>query len=261
MSMTMASAPDRLSVLRAAPRQAGVLLDFDGTLATIVDEPADARPLPGAVDVLRSLVGRYAVVAVVSGRPVAFLREHLDVDGLVLSGLYGLEQWRHGAVATLPDALPWRSVAAAVADRADAELPAATGVERKGLSVGLHFRVDPSIVATVAAWAADVAAETGLVVDPARRSLELRPPLPVDKGTAVLELAAGLSALCFFGDDRGDLAAFAALDRLGQAGATTVRVVALSDETPPEVRAAGDVFVAGPEGALELLASLARDEP
>ncbi len=47
-------------------------------------------------------------------------------------------------------------------------------------------------------------------------SWELRPPVPTDKGTVVTELAAGLAAVCFVGDDTGDLPAFEALRRLGR---------------------------------------------
>jgi trehalose 6-phosphate phosphatase len=253
--------PDPLAVVRSAGRDGGVFVDFDGTLSAIVEDPLAARPLPGALDVLRSLVARFGLVAVVSGRPVAFLREHIAVERVVLSGLYGLELWRDGAVVVQPEALAWRPVAARVADRAAAELPAGVGIERKGLSVGLHVRAHPDLEEAVRSWAEQMAAETGLALHPARRSFELRPPLDIDKGTAVVSLSAGLSALCFVGDDRGDLAAFGALDQLSRAGVATVRVVASSPETPPEVLAAADVVVVGPEGALALLASLSPTDP
>ena len=44
------------------------------------------------------------LVAVVSGRPVAFLREHLPVPGLVLAGVYGLERLVGDEVVTDPRA-------------------------------------------------------------------------------------------------------------------------------------------------------------
>jgi trehalose 6-phosphate phosphatase len=230
------------------------LLDFDGTLAEIVDQPEEARPLPGAADVLRGLVARFGRVAVVSGRRVSFLRAHLDVPGLVLSGLYGLELWQHGEAVIHPDAIAWEPVVAAVADRAEAELPEGAGIERKGLSVTLHVRRRPELEDSVRAWATSVAGETGLALHGARRSYELRPPVDVDKGAAVRGLAEGLAAVCYVGDDRGDLPAFAALDALARTGAATVvKVVATSDETPPELLAVADVVVDGPRGALDLL--------
>src|SRR5690606_13637583 len=79
-----------LAPLTADPSRAGVLCDFDGSLAPIVEDPAAARPVDGAVDALAALAERYAVVAVISGRPVSFLRTVLP-ESLRLVGLYGLE--------------------------------------------------------------------------------------------------------------------------------------------------------------------------
>jgi len=90
-------------------------------------------------------------------------------------------------------------------------------------------------------------------------SWELVPPVPVDKGTTVLELAEGFDAVCFIGDDRGDLPAFAALDLLAVGGAYALKVVVESDEVPPELLRQADLVVVGPAGVmgfLELLAGI-----
>jgi trehalose 6-phosphate phosphatase len=84
-------------------------------------------------------------------------------------------------------------------------------------------------------------------------SFELHPPIPADKGTALRELAQGLRAICFLGDDLGDLPAFAELDRLHDEGVATLRVAVRSEEAPPALLEAADVVVEGPEGAHELL--------
>ena len=57
-----------VAVLR--PQLAGALIatDFDGTLAPLVPDPEDSRPVAGAVDALAALAGRGAQVAVVTGR-------------------------------------------------------------------------------------------------------------------------------------------------------------------------------------------------
>jgi len=59
----------------------------------------------------------------------------------------------------------------------------------------------------------------------------------------------------FIGDDRGDLAAYAALMRLVENGhlAHAVRVAVRSAECPPEMLAQADLVVDGPPGALDLL--------
>ena len=232
------------------PDRAGILTDFDGTLAPIVEDPAAARPLPGAVDVLRALAARYAKVGVVSGRPVAFLRGLLG-DDLWLSGLYGLETLEDGELLEAPEAERWRPVVAEAVERAGSEL--GTGVEPKGLSMTLHFRTAPEREPAVRAWAAEESARTGLVVRAAKASVELHPPVEADKGTVVTAAARGLEAVCFLGDDVGDLPAFVAL---GALDIHTVRVAVATEETPAELVAQADVVVDGPDGALALLRGL-----
>jgi trehalose 6-phosphate phosphatase len=73
------------------------------------------------------------------------------------------------------------------------------------------------------------------------------------------EAAEGLGAACFFGDDRGDLAAFDALDRLAARGVATVQVAVRSGEAPDELLERADLVVDGPEGVLDVLRVLAGD--
>jgi trehalose 6-phosphate phosphatase len=255
-------APDPFVALRADPAAAAVVTDFDGTLSPIVDDPAAAAPLAGVVDALHALAARYGRVAVVSGRPVSFLRDRLEIDRrpptrLFLSGLYGIEWIDDGQEQANETAVRFRPVVSAVADRADAEAPPGVHVERKGFSVTLHVRRAQRELEWAREWSAAVAAETGLAVHGGRMSFELRPPVEVDKGTVVDGVIAGSAAACFLGDDLGDLPAFDALDRLRAAtGARTVRVGVRSLEAPAELLERADVVVDGPEGSLAVLRSL-----
>jgi len=247
--------PPPLQVLAARPERAGVYTDFDGTLAPIVDNPFDARALDGAGDALAALASRYDRVGVISGRPVRFLLDSIAAPGVDLWGEYGLERVVDGEIRPAEGAERWRPVVEEVAARADAA-GIAERVERKSLSVTLHWRADPEREAAVRAWATDEAERTGLEAFPARKAVELRPPLRRDKGTALDEAAAGLAATCFLGDDRGDLAAFDALDRLAADGVHVTRIAVHSPEMPEELERRADIVVDGPEGALALLRSL-----
>jgi trehalose 6-phosphate phosphatase len=244
-----------LEPFRAAPRDAAVLVDYDGTLAPIVLDPALAVPLPGVADTLLALHARFAEVAVVSGRPVAFLADQLPA-ALPLCGLYGLEQRRDGAVVEHPLAVGWRPRIDAVVAEATAELPPGVDVEPKGLSLTLHFRRHPEVADQARAWAATAARRAGLEVRTAKMSLELHPPVAVDKGTVVEELVGDLGLACYVGDDEGDLAAFDGLDRLAARGCTTLRVAVTTAESSPALLARADLQVRGPDGALELLRAL-----
>ena len=246
------SALDRI---RAAASHAGILTDFDGTLAPIVDEPDAARPLEGIAELLAQLADRYALVAVLSGRPVTFLEQWLP-STVLLSGLYGLEVVRDGIRHDHPSGGMWREVVDDVATVARAAGLSGMRVESKGLSLTLHYRGHQELEGAVRELAEHQAARSGLSLRPARMSYELHPPIDADKGTALRDLANGLDALCFLGDDRGDLPAFVELERLSSQGVTTARIAVRSDEAPEELLDAADLVVDGPEGVLELLREL-----
>jgi trehalose 6-phosphate phosphatase len=130
-------------------------------------------------------------------------------------------------------------------------------VERKGLSLTLHYRTAPELEEALGAYAAEEALRSGLVARPARMSWELHPPIEVDKGTAVLEVAADFDAVAFAGDDLGDLPGFEALDELDQRGVATLRIAVDSTEAPLELLDRADLVVDGPEGLVALLDRIA----
>lgn len=127
-------------------------LDFDGTLAPIVDDPAAAAPLEGVPELLEELASSVGEVAVVSGRPLSYLTHHLPAS-LTLVGLYGLETLRRGEVVDHPNAGVWRETIADVARGAELRGPTGMTVELKGASITLHYRQHPEIAEQVAKYA------------------------------------------------------------------------------------------------------------
>jgi trehalose 6-phosphate phosphatase len=256
----MTDLPEVLAPLDRRPDRSALFLDFDGTLSPVVPEPAGARPLPGVTEVLSALVERFSLVAVVSGRPVAFLVDVLDHPaGVHLAGLYGMEVARDGSEPRASAVIEsWRPAVTEATGRAAEGAPVGVEVEAKGLTVTLHWRARPDAEPWVRRFADQELARTGLVAQPGRMALELRPPVPADKGTVVRDLAPGHEAAACFGDDLGDLPAFEALGELAQAGMAVARVAVVDPEAPPEVASAADVVVHGPTEALALLRRLAR---
>ena len=201
------------------------------------------------------MAGRFGLVAIVSGRPVSFL-EPLTPPGVRLSGLYGLEESVDGVRREVPGVSTWRSVVEEAARRAEATGPGGMSVERKGLSLTLHFRARPEEQGAVRVWAAEEAARSGLEVRSAKQSVELHPPVATDKGTAIEGLATGLTAVCYLADDMGDLPGYDGLDRLAAAGVHAARIAVRGPETPADILDRADVVVDGPEGAVLLLEAL-----
>lgn len=260
--MSSAALPPLLAPLRDDARDAALFLDFDGTLAPIVDDPARARPVPGAPAVLERLGGRLAVVAVVSGRPVSYLEHALGRPrGVHLAGIYGLEEiGADGVLRRDPAAEEWRGSVDEVSAALLRDAPAGVGVEPKGLSVTVHWRRAPGEEGWVRRRVGVEAGRTGLVAQQGRMAVELRPPAGPDKGTVVTRLGSGRAVVGCFGDDLGDVPAFEAVSALGRAGATTVKVAVVdaeSAESAGEVLAMADMAVEGPEAAVALLEAIA----
>ena len=236
--------PDLLERLAAEPALAAILLDVDGTLAPIVDDPAAASVPQTVRGELRRLHDRYALVACISGRPAVDAARIVGVPELEYVGEHGLE--------LDPEAAAW-------SDRLH-ELAGAVAwpdVERKPLSVSFHYRraADPATARARLEQVADRAAAAGLVARFGRMVLELRPPVDADKGTAVRHLLAahGIGRALYAGDDTTDLDAFRAVAAL-ELG---VRVAIVTAEGPPELREAADIVLAGgPEELATLLRRL-----
>jgi trehalose 6-phosphate phosphatase len=252
--------PAPLLPLAAHPREAAVLVDFDGSISAIVDDPAHAHVLPGARDALAGLIGVIGTVAVVSGRPVEFLARAIDLPELTLVGQYGLERMVDGRAVVDPRAEPYLDRVAAAADEIERELPDLLVERKAGVAVTVHWRTAPEREADAVAIVDRIARHHDLTVYPTKMARELRPPVPADKGTAVETLLDRAAHACFAGDDRGDLDAFAALARLDAEGRLehAVRIAVGSAEAPPELLAQADLVVDGPAALVSLLEELAR---
>ncbi|MER7872976.1 trehalose-phosphatase [Streptomyces solisilvae] len=266
---TTSAGREGLAALLERPSRAVVGFDFDGTLAEIVPDPDQARAHPGAVPALSRLAPKVRSAAVITGRPADVAVRYGGfagadgLDGLVVLGLYGAERW-DAASGALQAPEPHPGVAAV-----QAELPAVleehgasqgTWIEDKGRAVAVHTRRAEDPQATFERLRAPLhalAERHGLIVEPGRLVLELRPP-GMDKGVALMEYVrrTGAEAVLYAGDDLGDLAAFAAVERLRAEGVPGVLVCSGSTEVT-ELAKRADLVVDGPAGVVELLSALA----
>jgi trehalose 6-phosphate phosphatase len=235
-----------IEALAADPARSGLVLDFDGVLAPIVADPTTSA-LPDRVGAsLGRLSRRLGLVAIISGRPAAFLAERVGVPGVPLLGSYGMEQSRNGVRQIDQEAEKWLGQVHTASLQLRELLAASPGirVEEKSVSVAVHWRQAPDHAAAaeeVRRATARIADNLGLRLEPGKLVEELRPPIDVDKGSAVAALLAEhgeLSAFAYAGDDLGDIPALrAARDAGGYAlvidhgQETDRRLIGLADET------------------------------
>ncbi|NLC98490.1 MAG: trehalose-phosphatase [Actinomycetales bacterium] len=228
-----------LNPLLRDPARTLLALDFDGTLAPIVQDPTKAFIHPRAGAALFRLAEKLGQIAIVTGRPVAQVRELASFDaeqvprGLVVFGQYGAEWWdsetgeaiepsQPAAIAQAMTELPQALVQCGVPQARIEDKRIAVAVHTRGLDEGAAERLLPAISALAQAH--------GLEIEPGRQVVELRMP-GSNKGHAVHELSTRLSAKCviYAGDDLGDVPAFEALRQLRASGIETLNIAVASD--------------------------------
>ena len=256
-----------IAPLRADPGSAAVLLDLDGTLAPIVSRPEETAITDRTRAALARVVASYSLTAIVTGRRSTVAREIVGFDEITYAGIHGFELLLPGKDEALPSPAlgDHGDDARAFAEGLDRDALEVAGIrfEDKGPIIGLHWRgaADERAAEALLERVAADASATGLVIHRGRKVLELRPPVRIDKGTAVEALIAeaGARLALYAGDDRTDLDAFAAFERLADDGHldVAVRVGVSSDEGPEEIVIDADLVVAGPDGMAPLLEALA----
>ncbi|MFE9853895.1 trehalose-phosphatase [Streptomyces sp. NPDC005780] len=262
-----------LAALLARPDRAVIALDFDGTLADIVPDPEQARAHPGAVEALAALAPKVASIAVITGRPAGVAVRYggfagvAGLDRLVVLGHYGAERW-DAVSGTVHAPAPHPGVAAV-----RAELPGVldrfdswhgTWIEEKGQALAVHTRraADPQAAFdALRGPLGELAARHGLIVEPGRLVLELRPS-GMDKGVALTQYVheTGAGSVLYAGDDLGDLAAYAAVDKLrteGPEGTPGLLICSGSAEVP-ELAERADLALPGPGAVVAFLSALAE---
>jgi trehalose 6-phosphate phosphatase len=267
-----ATLAEALRPLRDDPSHSAILLDVDGTLAPIVRHASDAHVDEPTRALLIEIARRYATVACVSGRPAAVARQIVAIGSIAYVGNHGCERLAPGAtkVELDPEVAPWiEKIRAFAAEHETPELARLrVRSEDKGPIAAFHWRGAPDDDAALAALR-EVEAEAragGFEVHWGRKVLEVRPPLPIDKGRGVeglLAAPAGRGASgeeiahgLYMGDDLTDIDAFRGLRQTLGDGALCLGVE--SDETPAELEQAADLMVEGAGGVREVLQGLLR---
>jgi trehalose 6-phosphate phosphatase len=257
-----------LRPLTDVPGEAAVFCDIDGTLAPIVQRAEDAKVPETTARLMAAITRRYGCVACISGRSAAEARRLVGVGGIAYAGMHGVEMLWPGE--TRPqmsqEVLDWaQRVRDFVREHDSRDLRILrVRVEDKGPISAYHWRGahDEQAAHDRVKELAAAAEEEGFKVHWGRKVLEVRPPLPIDKGQAVRALVdrCPVRAALFGGDDVTDLDAFGALDELVAGGqlSRAVRVGLRSDEGPPEIVERADLAVDGVAGFRTVLQALAE---
>ncbi len=197
-------------------------LDYDGTLAPFAVDPMQARPLPGAAELIRELAadGRTRV-AIISGRPVAEVLALLDHPPVTVVGSHGFEFCPAGGdcVVRQPTAAQARGLLEVRTSLLGRDY--AHKVEIKVASVALHTRgLDPALAVAMeeevaGEWAAR-APEFGLECRRFNGGVEIAAPARQGHGPLAGPARPSADTVPVYkGDDDTDEDAFAVLRGCG----------------------------------------------
>ncbi|MFH1698682.1 MAG: trehalose-phosphatase [Candidatus Omnitrophota bacterium] len=208
-----------------------ILLDYDGTLAPIVNSPEKAA-LPGKT---RELLVRLAEslrckVAVISGRALSDIKARLGLKGIIYSGNHGLEIEGPKIRFITPIPAGYQKLIQRIKKDLIQRISSINGafIEDKGLSLTLHFRrvkkKDVDLLKTIFHETVifDLVSNK-IKIKAGKKVLEVRPIVEWDKGKVVLWLLArqkfakaGSNVLAvYIGDDLTDEDVFKALENIG----------------------------------------------
>jgi trehalose 6-phosphate phosphatase len=257
----------RVAAWAAAWRESGaliLLLDFDGTLAPIVERPELAEMLLASRGALGKLLARPDVqAAIVSGRGMADARGRAGIPGITYAGNHGMEIEGPGTQRIHKEATAARPRLEAVRDQVTRAVAGIDGaiVEDKGLTLSVHYRlVERGRVADVKSAVHDAVGDDSVLrVTEGKEVLEIRPRVEWDKGRAVeflldqLRPAPG-TPIIYIGDDTTDEDAFRALLTRGEGEGVLVA-------DPPPSRTAALSFLRDPYEVAELLDALVKSAP
>ena len=244
---------DRLPDIAARIGAAGHLflfLDFDGTLAPIVEDPDMAQMPAGIRDAMRTLAGKENLsVGIISGRALRDVQERVGLKDIIYAGNHGLEISGPGLSLVNPTAAIRVELLGELAQDLRDRLVHIPGilVENKVLTASVHFRRAPvGSVEEIRRTVEATMSSTGdlFCVTPGLEVLEIKPRVNWNKGSAVRWIEEGLdrgpSLTVFVGDDITDEDAFAALPdgitvRVGPHGKTSARYHLPTQESVPEL--------------------------
>jgi len=194
-------------------------IDYDGTLAPIVEDPRDASMVSGNRQRLETLAKNPDItVAIVSGRSLWDLRQRVQITQIWYAGNHGLEVDDGNGREIMPEgrrAEPGLETALESLRETLSEVPNCY-IEDKGLTATVHYRQVPEsdVPTVVESVESVVETTTDLRCCQGKEIIEIRPDVSRGKDRVVDRLRSDQpEALLFFiGDDRSDEDGFSAID-------------------------------------------------
>lgn len=213
-------------VARLGNKNIFLFLDYDGTIAPIVEQP-DKAIIPETIrETLNRLVQDSGVrIAVISGRSLKDIRSRVNMDDIIYSGNHGLEIAGHGFTYEYEVPGPYKEAIENIKRELLDKLSKFEGVliEDKGLTLSIHYRLaDESIVPDLHSTLGQYYGNKIVNIREDKKTFEIVPLLAWNKGNAVLSILKDTPLIfgkevfpIYVGDTLTDEHAFVAINDIG----------------------------------------------
>ncbi|XP_068140255.1 uncharacterized protein [Drosophila tropicalis] len=205
-----------------------ILLDYDGTLAPIADNPSKTK-MPDELEQILHKIAKHPQIfmAVISGRGLKDVQKMVNIDGITYAGNHGLEiEYPDGSRHDykLPSDIEKNYIAMVKELKQKVEKNGAW-VEDKRVSLTYHYRDTPvELKDGLKNQATEICQRFGFRANQAHEAIEAKPPVNWNKGEAAMYIlkqkfgdnwANDVKAV-FAGDDTTDEDAMRVLKGLGR---------------------------------------------
>jgi trehalose 6-phosphate phosphatase len=234
-----------------AKHQFGLISDMDGTLSPIVNDPEEASVTSRNKHLLRQLQRYLPLVAVISGRAACDVQEMVGLEDMIYVGNHGLEHCIKGQLVPHEELNLYRPLLKAAKESLQPHLVSGVQLEDKGATLSIHYRraANPeSEEKRLSSKIREISDEFGLRFIHGRMVFELRPPINVDKGSALQQIVndQSLKAAVYLGDDTTDVAAMRMCQKLRNEGICDAwGIGVISPGMPEELESYADFFLEG----------------
>ncbi|XP_034473463.1 trehalose-phosphate phosphatase [Drosophila innubila] len=233
-----------------------ILMDFDGTLAPLVNNPANSKMSVELEKILRKLANHPQIfLSIISGRGLKDVQTHVNIDGVTYAGNHGLEiEYPDGSRHDfeLPASVK-KNYTAMVKELKQKLEKNGAWVEDKRVSVTYHYQGTPDeLKDEQRQLAVQICQRHGFRANQAHEAIEAKPPVNWNKGEAALYILKNQFGdnwseevrVVFAGDDTTDEDVMRVLKGLGRSFriASDAQVQTFADFRLPEQNVMTDLL-------------------
>ena len=245
-----------------------LLTDVDGTISNTTLTPEQATVTPLCREYLSILCSKLPLVAAISGRSVLDVKKMVGIEQMAYIGNHGMERWKQGRSELVQGLEGFPELIKSLTEYLSCHISInGVKVENKGITATIHYRQTTSPETSqykIMQTLEQLPQTEKLRIMQGKMSINLLPPMKINKGTAVLDLIGKHKSRggIYLGDEITDLDAFEAIHSASRGSDFRgLSIGVVSQEMPGNFLAAVDFTLKGINDVERFLQWLTQNIP